>query len=663
MKYIIPTAILALAVSGCSGSSNPAPTCGDDAINQESEQCDKSRLGNVRCSDLGYTGGELGCTDDCKFDTSLCVNVPPDCNDGDIDQGEDCDGVDLNDTTCADLGFLGGQLACGDDCLFDTSACQPDPCGNETLDTGEQCDGPELDDWLCQDFGFGGGQLSCDEDCRLDATACSGCNDDGQEPNDDMAGAAPLAVGNHDLMMCSTAGQEDWFTIDLTAGQRIFAELSQAGAEADLDIELLDSNGLIVANSGQLGLSEQVDYTSTEGGSLYLRVFVYGMAPGAVAYQLLVVIDPECIEHVECLLPGQVCQDRACVDFSCSADQPCPDDLVCDGGSCVECATAADCPEPDAYLCQQNACVYSCQDDSFEPNSTLDDAADLSVGVTQTGLTLCGDGDEDWFAVDLAELHRYELGLAFSNSQGDIDVEVYQASDDDVPVAVGYSNDDDEHVTIAVEGGAAGSYLIRVRQPAGDLAQSYSLSLTDEGAVSCAWDSDCNEGDICLDFACVTPECTEDTDCSAPERCVVNSCVGKPPGDICSEAIVADSFPFNDEQVDMAPHRDAVNFEPGSCTEWGTAGNDVIYRVDLLAGQQIWATLTADFDAALLLTSECSATPAADACLDGADENFAAGEEQAYWQADADTTVYVVVDTPAPLYPPQGIYSLLIEVE
>lgn len=51
---------------------------------------------------------------------------PITCGDGvaDVDQGEDCDGLDFAGKSCLDLGFEGGGLACTSACEFDTSECR-----------------------------------------------------------------------------------------------------------------------------------------------------------------------------------------------------------------------------------------------------------------------------------------------------------------------------------------------------------------------------------------------------------------------------------------------------------------------------------------------------------------------------------------------------------
>src|SRR5689334_18923176 len=45
--------------------------------------------------------------------------APPLCPNGTIDAGEDCDGTALGDTDCTTLGFSGGDLGCNNDCTFD----------------------------------------------------------------------------------------------------------------------------------------------------------------------------------------------------------------------------------------------------------------------------------------------------------------------------------------------------------------------------------------------------------------------------------------------------------------------------------------------------------------------------------------------------------------
>jgi hypothetical protein len=65
----------------CGDTSCPKPHCGDDHID-ENEACDGKDLGGLTCNDLGYSGGALGCADDCTgFDVEKCAQGTADaCN-------------------------------------------------------------------------------------------------------------------------------------------------------------------------------------------------------------------------------------------------------------------------------------------------------------------------------------------------------------------------------------------------------------------------------------------------------------------------------------------------------------------------------------------------------------------------------------------------------
>jgi hypothetical protein len=56
-------------------------------------------------------------------------NDEPNCGNGRLDKGEDCDGDLMEGVTCINLGFTGGQLSCDPEvCAFETSTClQPTP--------------------------------------------------------------------------------------------------------------------------------------------------------------------------------------------------------------------------------------------------------------------------------------------------------------------------------------------------------------------------------------------------------------------------------------------------------------------------------------------------------------------------------------------------------
>ncbi len=155
----------------------PPPSCGNGLLDP-GELCDGEPPSND-CRSLGFPGGVLACNDNCSLDTSGCLLSV--CGNGkaeaDLLDYEDCDGTDLRDMTCYDLGYPGGDLACGSDCSYDVSGCDvPAGCGNGVAEGMELCDGQDLGGVTCSDLGYSGGELACTAACGYDT---SGCNQSG----------------------------------------------------------------------------------------------------------------------------------------------------------------------------------------------------------------------------------------------------------------------------------------------------------------------------------------------------------------------------------------------------------------------------------------------------------------------------------------------------
>ncbi len=205
--------------------------CGNSLV-EGGEECDKTNLNGAACSDLDhYIGGSLSCNASCWFDTSKCYRETQFCGDGRVTPGEDCDIVlgvgdmtcnkvnsnlsggpllcsnchyntskctgpfygfcgnklvekgescdgGIGNKTCPDVNkaFTGGDLSCGDDCLFDTSKCTATPpsiCGDGAKNQpSEECDGADLGGETCQSQGFISGNLKCTSSCKLDKSSC-----------------------------------------------------------------------------------------------------------------------------------------------------------------------------------------------------------------------------------------------------------------------------------------------------------------------------------------------------------------------------------------------------------------------------------------------------------------------------------------------------------
>jgi cysteine-rich repeat protein len=210
------TILCICGVIACDDKGNQVKACGDGVV-AEGEACDPGATLTVTCESLGYHGGAPACAADCTLDLSECEAAGR-CGDGEVDTpAEDCEGPNLNGQSCQGLGFTGGALSCGDDCVFDVSACVS-ICGNgvtepdETCDDGgtddldgcsatcqvetgwscegtpsvcgtvcgdgliiagpEECDGDDLDGQSCEGSGYYGGVLVCDAGCLLDWSSC-----------------------------------------------------------------------------------------------------------------------------------------------------------------------------------------------------------------------------------------------------------------------------------------------------------------------------------------------------------------------------------------------------------------------------------------------------------------------------------------------------------
>lgn len=156
------------------------PACGN-AIAEPGEDCDGRDLAEQTCASLdeGFVAGRLACASDCTFDTTGCVSRS--CGDGQIQDMELCDGEDLDGQDCAALGFEGGTLACMAGCAgFDTSGCFA--CGDDQIGGMEICDGSDLGGNNCTTVGFDNGSLGCQPDCAsFDVSGCSTCGNNLRE--------------------------------------------------------------------------------------------------------------------------------------------------------------------------------------------------------------------------------------------------------------------------------------------------------------------------------------------------------------------------------------------------------------------------------------------------------------------------------------------------
>jgi hypothetical protein len=631
-------------VAGCRSDSG----CGAGFICQ-SLQCVAGCRFDSQC-DAGFICQSLQCVAGCRFssncpegqvcdDTNHCI-VPGCLRDADCQLGEVCEDYACLATTCA------GDAEC--------------------VTYGFVCD--EAAGWCVECTADG--ECGAGEGC-IDYRCVFLCDDDAYEPNDTKATAAPITPGTYtDLAICEAPGstEEDWYAVDLAAGDILVVRIDFVHATADLELRLLrlDSTTALASSLG-ITNQEQVVYTATAAMTVYIQVYSSGTGRGA-PYEMTVFL-ADCRTAGDCQL-GEACVDFACQLTTCAADAECDAfGLVCDEAAewCVQCVADEDCPA--GFGCVANACELGCVEDAYEPNSSQADAAAVDLAAAdfaETGLTLCGRNDADWFTFELAPETKYQIVASFVHSAGDIDIFLSRQNADGTLTQVRSSTGTGNSETIDyVTDAAGGTFFLRVYLYSfSPLEHTYDLRITTVGAIECQTDGDCGALQLCRANFCVDVDCITAADCLPGEDCVGNTCVAPGAGDTCGAAIPVDILPFVVDDAAIASFANDLEFATSgeSCTGYRNVGRDAIYAVSLTTGEQLRATAIATFDVVLYILSDCSVSPIpASACLDGADDTLANEAEVVTYTATADITVYVVVDYWS-TGPSMGTFDLTLEL-
>lgn len=119
-----------------------------------------------------------------------------------------------------------------------------------------------------------------DEIC---AVACP--TDDPFEPNDART-EAPDLQARLDEVVGAVCADDDFFDTVPVANCNLHVGLTFDDARGDLDLELMDTSGAVLASSRGTGNTEQLDYTPTSGARVVLRVFGFGGATATYRMRL-----------------------------------------------------------------------------------------------------------------------------------------------------------------------------------------------------------------------------------------------------------------------------------------------------------------------------------------------------------------------------------------
>lgn len=151
--------------------------------------------------------------------------------------------------------------------------------------------------------------------------------------------------------------------------------------------------------------------------------------------------------------------------------------------------------------------------------------------------------------------------------------------------------------------------------------------------------------------------------CAAEEGCSLEgACVPRPANDTCAGAVLLSGTNTSTSGTTVGATDDlAVGPGQGLCLEGSQEGRDVVYRLELQAGEVVQASLQSEFDGALYLLGPGSSacTQPSQACVAGQDQVRAGEVEVLDFTAATAGTYFLVVDSF--WNPEQGRFQLTVE--
>ena len=495
--------------------------CGNGILEGE-EVCDGNNLNETTCEDLGYTGGTLACTDSCEFDESGCENDL--CGNGQLDAGEECDGTELDGQTCADHGFDGGDLSCNTDCTFNTEECTGG-CGNGVVEGDEECDGTDLDEQTCQDLGYASGNLSCNEDCTLDESSCEGTGISGvggpcEEDADCESEWCSTEVGSgmpsgYCLAQCTQEGAcEDPDAMCVSSG---FSQFCASWCDpSDDDSKCREGYSCVDLGEGTDGVcwaecSDNAQCTTTNDCDTDTESDSYGF----------------------CLTPDEICDNGTDDDFDglvdCGDDDcldECPTGEICDNGTDDDGDGLVDCE--DAECLQHVACtgIACTAGEEITCDDNLTGESNDKTGSTNTIAEYCAPGNSGWtgpeYTYELNVTENTIITVTLSDLTADVDMIVIRDDGTQGCNPLGcyatsmniQPDPPSEEATFEAQPGY--TYFIVV-DGWEEAVATYNLAVTCEQGEICDNGTD-DDGDELVD--CDDPSCFGQTGCETEENCM-----------------------------------------------------------------------------------------------------------------------------------------------
>ena len=410
-------------------------------------------------------------------------------------------------------------------------------------------------------------------DILVGAASAGECTADSFEPNDTSAAAAKLPVGTHSLSLCDGAKpDEDWFSINLSAGSKVVATVTFDTSQGDLDVDLYDGKtGALLTQSTGVGATESVSLASQDPRPLLLVVYGVGQETFHMAYSLDVTVtstggggsckddDAEPNDGVADAKPltgstnAHICPndvDTWRVQLACgegltatltgfgaadldlylldpaAPDEPLAQSVTSDPTESLTAPAVSAATERilavAGYPAESTDAPYTltvktqgaaCAKDVAEPNDAQAEAAPLLDGDDLQGLTACC--DEDWFSIDLAAAQTLQVTVTAATP---VLAEIRADG------ATQASKTASGPTTLSYKAKSKGTALIRIAAVAP--GASYALGVALSGGAAGCTPKSCPLYTVCdaTSGTCVSDYCTKNPDCPTGYSCVDTYC-------------------------------------------------------------------------------------------------------------------------------------------
>ncbi|MBN2804392.1 MAG: PPC domain-containing protein, partial [Deltaproteobacteria bacterium] len=533
-------------VDGTSGVATCDCTAAAPWTGAECDSCPNSLCDGVCCAS----------GDSCHLDTGTCCNVTGTITCDTISGAPEC-GLSSSKDECGnviDCGDCGANGTCsGNTCTCDREytvptdkhecihACDAANGGYLTTNSGGCCDSeityfcssskikyydcfeqyyatPSLS--VCGYYGGSNDFFNCGgtdtpttsiEQCPANILAL--CVDDNNEPSDTLAKAKALSFGTTQLYLQICPGNTDWFKLTTVGvGDVITVTLTFTNADGNLDMDLVNSSGVVVDSATTTDDNEVISFKTTIAGIYYVNV------KGATAsdeneYSILAENLAACVADA-----NEVNNDYAsATDVTtatlsgltiCEGDTSGDEDWfmidgVAEGDNVAASITfthstgdlnlylyndpsaapvalsesvtngesvnyKADASHTGTFYVKvtgldrtvrnnYSMTASAGQCDAYELNDTIATAASIGVAETKSNSRICV-SDDDWFVISDDVLHGQQINISavFSNSLGNLDLELYFDDGTADLTLVAESKSDTDNESILFTAGSVG---------------------------------------------------------------------------------------------------------------------------------------------------------------------------------------------------------------